>query len=154
MGIQQKSTLLLRRSRCCVLKTGERWRWLCGQPSRGVGVVPCAHVSGRSKHFTRAAVRQPFTRHWLSSAARTRECACLSMTETGNARRIRDGQNKGGRAATHTKKGESTDVWRQTRRSHSSSSSPPQRSPEGPPGLAMVAATSIYLVSVRERGGW
>ena len=54
-----------------------------------------------SHNFTRAAVRQPFTRK-LTSAARTREYARLSMTVTGNAKHIHDGQNKGGRVATHT----------------------------------------------------
>ena len=136
---------LLRRSRCCVLKTGDRRRSFCGQPSRCAGVVPCAHVRGPSHNFTRAAVRQLFTQHWLPSAAinRTRECACLSMKVTGNARHVRYGQNKGRRSGSSSSSSSSG----------SSSSSPRQRSREGPPGLAMVAATSSTS-RVRTRKGW
>ena len=58
--------------------------------------------------------------------------------------------------ATHTTKGKSTDVWRQTRRRHSSSvvviahHNTAER--EGPHGLAVVAQP--HLPRVRAREGW
>ena len=65
------------------------------------------------------------------------------MTVTGNSRHKHDGQNKRGRMATHATKNESTaDMRRQTRR-HSRSSSPPQHSRDGPPGLVVVVVTPI-----------
>ena len=82
-------------------KTGDRRLSLCGQPSRCVGgvVLPCAHVCGPSQNFTLAAVRELFTRHRFPSVAWTRECACLSMTVTGNARHVHtQWQNTKGRA--------------------------------------------------------
>ena len=107
-------------------ETGDRRCSFRGQPSRCDGVVPCAHVRRPSKNFIRTATWQPFTGHWLLSAAGARACACLNtllaVAHDGNGKReIHDGQNKGGRVAKHTMKDQSTaDVWPQTRKKNSS----------------------------------
>ena len=101
------------------------------------------------------------TRQRLPSAAGTLECACLNTSlaagHDGNGKRETHGymmrKTKASVCDTQTTKDKSTDVWRQTRRRHSSSTgSPPQHSREGPPGLAVVAQPHLPRVAARQ--GW
>ena len=93
-----------------ILKDGTDGVRCVGNPRCIRVVLPCAHVGEPSQNFTRAAAHTAAIHTWFPSAVRTRECARVSMTVTGNARHIHDGQNKGGRVASHTTKDESTDV--------------------------------------------
>ena len=65
-----------------------------------------------------------------------------------------DGQNKGMRVATHAQRRVRArmDVWRRTQRRQSSITEAHHSAREGPPGLAMVAATSTSRPCARQ--GW